>query len=130
MQDCSGPDSFSELTQPTKRGLHVEIPLTVEPSCKDEARVGQKGCTCHRWWLKGQRPPGVCDRRFTWTCVFAAIQPATGESTALVLPEVSTEALSLFLDRFSAERRPGEHAVMVLDQAGWNGARALRSPTT
>ncbi len=45
-----------------------------------------------------------------------------------MLPEVSTEAMSLFLERFSAERRADEHAVMVLDQAGWHGARALRIP--
>ncbi len=61
--------------------------------------------------------------------MFAAIQPATGESTALVLPEISTEMMSLFLERFSAERRDDEHAVMVLDQAGWHGARALRIPS-
>ena len=75
----------------------------LQPWCQDEARVGQKDRTCHRWWLKGQRPPGLCDRRFTWTYVFADIQPATGESTALVLPEVSTEAMSLLLARFSAK---------------------------
>ena len=45
-----------------------------------------------------------------------------------MLPEVSTEAMSLFLERFSAERPADEHAVMVLDQAGWHGARALRIP--
>ena len=45
-----------------------------------------------------------------------------------MLPEVSTEAMSLFLARFSAERRADEHAVLVLDQAGWHGARALRIP--
>ena len=45
-----------------------------------------------------------------------------------MLPEVSTEAMSLFLERFSTERQDGEHAVMVLDQAGWHGARALRIP--
>jgi hypothetical protein len=83
---------------------------------QDEARVGQKGRTCHRWWLKGQRPPGLCDRRFDWTDIFAAVEPATGTSTALVLPEVSTEAMSVFLDCFAVERTPDEHAVLVLDQ--------------
>jgi transposase len=33
-----------------------------------------------------------------------------------------------FLDRFAATLAPDEHAVMVLDQAGWHGARALRVP--
>jgi transposase len=33
-----------------------------------------------------------------------------------------------FLDRFAATLATDEHAVMVLDQAGWHGARALRVP--
>ena len=44
------------------------------------------------------------------------------------MPEVSTEAMQHFLDRFAATLAPDEHAVMVLDQAGWHGARALRIP--
>ena len=36
--------------------------------------------------------------------------------------------MNLFLRRFSAERRDEEHTVMVLDQAGWHGACALRIP--
>jgi transposase len=95
---------------------------------QDEARVGQKGRTCHRWWTRGQRPPGLCDQRYTWVHVFAAVRPATGEDFCLVLPEVSTKAMSLFLERFSAERAPDEHAIMVLDQAGWHRARDLRVP--
>ena len=56
------------------------------------------------------------------------MQPATGRSTALVLPEVSTEAMGVFLERFAATLAPDEHAVLVLDQAGWHGAHALRIP--
>jgi putative transposase len=94
----------------------------------DEARVGQKGRPCHRWWLKGQRPPGVCDRRYDWAYIFAAVRPATGDDFALVLPEVSTEAMQTFLDGFAAHLTPNAHAVLVLDQAGWHGAKALRAP--
>ena len=70
----------------------------------------------------------MCDRRFEWASLFAAVRPATGESSALVLPVVSTEAMSVFLEHFAAGLAPDEHAVMVLDQAGWHGARALRVP--
>ena len=54
----------------------------------DEARFGQKGRVCHRWFTRGQRPPGLCDQRYTWTHLFAAARPATGEAFALVLPQV------------------------------------------
>lgn len=56
----------------------------------DEARFGQKGRVCHRWFTRGQRPPGLCDQRYTWTHLFAAVRPATGDGFALVLPQVST----------------------------------------
>ena len=60
--------------------------------------------------------------------LFGAVRPATGDRFALVLPVVSTEAMSVFLDRFAARLACDEHAVMVLDQAGWHGAHALRVP--
>jgi hypothetical protein len=42
---------------------------------QDEARIGQKGRTCHIWWKRGQRPPGLCDHRFTFAYIFAAVEP-------------------------------------------------------
>ena len=62
------------------------------------------------------------------TALFAAVQPATGQNFALVLPEASTRTMQVFLDRFAATLDADEHAVMVLDQAGWHGARALVVP--
>jgi transposase len=95
----------------------------------DEARVGQKGRLCHRWWLKGHRPPGCCDRRFEWAYIFAAVEPATGANVALILPEATTATMSLFLAEFAAELPEDVvHAVLVLDGAGWHGARALAVP--
>ena len=94
----------------------------------DEARVGQKGRLCHRWWSRGRRPPGRCDGRFGWVYIFAAVEPATGADVALVLPEATTATMNLFLAEFAAGL-PGEvHAVMVLDGAGWHGAGALIVP--
>lgn len=82
----------------------------------------------HRWWTKGQRPPGLCDKRFTFAYIFAAVRPATDRAFALVLPEVSTVAMNLFLDAFAETLGPDEHAVLVLDQAGWHVANALVAP--
>ncbi len=95
----------------------------------DEARFGQKGRVCHRWFTRGHRPPGLCDQRYTWTHLFAAARPATGEAFALVLPQVSTAAMSEFLARFAAALAEDEHAVMVADRAGWHTARRLVVPS-
>lgn len=90
--------------------------------------MGQKGRTTHRWWRRGERPPGLCDKRFASAYLFAAVEPATGAEVALVLPTVSTAAMSRFLAELSAQIAPHAQAVLVLDQAGWHGARALVIP--
>lgn len=45
-----------------------------------------------------------------------------------MLPEVSTNAMQAFLDGFSKGLAADEHAVMVVDQAGWHTAHALAVP--
>ncbi len=68
---------------------------------QDQARIGNKGRVCHRWWIGGERAPGRCDRRYEWAYIFSAVRPATGEDFTLVLPEVSARVMDLFLDRFA-----------------------------
>jgi transposase len=96
---------------------------------QDEARFGQKGRACHRWWLRGQRPTGPVDQRYTFVYAFAAVEPATGRDFCLVLPTVSTAAMNEFLRRFSATLAKDEHAVMVLDGAGWHTSHDLAVPS-
>lgn len=44
------------------------------------------------------------------------------------MPTVSTIAMNLFLGGFSRSLEPDVQAVLVLDQAGWHGSRALVVP--
>jgi hypothetical protein len=55
----------------------------------DEARIGQKGRNDHRWWPKGERAPGLADKRFVSTYLYAAVRPTTDDACALVLPDVN-----------------------------------------
>lgn len=95
---------------------------------QDEARIGQKGRVCHVWWKRGERPPGLCDRRFTFAYIFAAVQPGTDNAFALMMPRADTEAMQEFLDRFSVTIADDEHVAMFADQAGWHIANDLRVP--
>lgn len=95
---------------------------------QDEARIGQKGRTCHCWWLRGLRPPGLSDRRYAYAYIFAAVAPRTGADFCLVLPEVSTAAMSEFLTRFSRTLAADEHAALVVDGAGWHTSLDLKIP--
>lgn len=81
-----------------------------------------------RWWTKGERAPGLCDKRFTFAYVFAAVRPGTDDAYGLVMPIANTEAMNIFLKGFSETLAPDEHAVMTMDQAGWHGAGALEVP--
>ncbi|MEF2074951.1 IS630 family transposase [Consotaella sp. CSK11QG-6] len=95
---------------------------------QDEARVGQKGRLCHRWWTRGKRPPGLCDQRFEWTYIYGAVEPATGRSFALILPFANKEMMSLYLAEFAKTIADEVHVVMVLDGAGWHGKAGLNVP--
>ena len=60
------------------------------------------------------------------TC--SARYPQRGAGAALVLPACNTEAMQLHLDEIATKVTPGAHAVLILDQAGWHGAKDLKAP--
>jgi DDE superfamily endonuclease len=76
----------------------------------------------HRQRARGQEPGGG------GAALFGAVRPATGEGFALVLPEVSTEAMQAFLDHFAATVASDAQVVLILDGAGWHVARDLSVP--
>jgi hypothetical protein len=102
--------------------------LTSEPSCKDEARIGQKGELTRQWARRGSRPRQPRDQRYAAAYVFAAVCPAAEKTAALVLPHVDTAAMNLHLAEITTHVPPDTHAVVILDQAGWHSANALRVP--
>jgi DDE superfamily endonuclease len=95
---------------------------------EDEARVGQKGRVTRVWYQKGVRPRGPREQRFASAHLFGAVCPERDAGVALVLPEVSTAAMSLFLAELSRAIPTGTHAVLVLDRAGWHISADLRVP--
>ena len=48
---------------------------------QDEARVGNKGRGCHRWWRRGERAPGTRQIGYQWAYIFSAVRPDTGETS-------------------------------------------------
>ena len=73
----------------------------------DEARVGQTGRVCRRWYQKGMRPRGVRDLRHQAVYLFGAVCPARDAGVALVLPSVSAAAMQAMLDDLARRSRPG-----------------------
>ena len=60
--------------------------LTGEPSCKDEARVGQKGGHAYIWAKRGSRPAMVRDNRYDSAYLYGAICPAHRKGAAVIMP--------------------------------------------
>ncbi len=100
----------------------------LQPWFQDEARVGNKGRVCHRWWRRGERAPGTRQIGYQWAYIFSAVRPDTGDDVTLVLPSVNAKVMDLFLAHFADILDDNAHAVMMLDGAGWHDARALTVP--
>ena len=107
---------------------HAKTPLTTEPSCKDEARVGQQRTLTRVWAKRGTRPQAPRDTRYQWACIFGAVCPARGTAAGLVMPFADTPAMNAHLAEIARAVAPGAHAVLVLDGAGWHGGHDLVVP--
>jgi hypothetical protein len=83
---------------------------------------------CRRWFTKGKRPPGVADQRYTFAYIYGAVEPNTDQAFALVLPEVNTPCMQLYIDAFSETIAADEHVALFIDQAGWHVANDLKFP--
>jgi len=97
----------------------------------DEARFGQQGTLTKVWAPVGSRPTAVKQTKYEWVYLYAAVEPATGESTALLAPHVNTGTMSVFLEMLSkdvAARDPDDVALVIMDQAGWHISPKLRIP--
>ena len=96
---------------------------------QDEARIGQKGRTCHIWWKRGERPPGLVDQRYINAYIYAVVEPGTDHDFALILPDANSAGMQAFLDAFAKTIADDEHVALVLDGAGWHSGKALRVPS-
>jgi transposase len=95
---------------------------------QDEARIGQQGTLTRCWGLRGSRPTAVQQTEYEWVYLFGAVNPITGESSALLAPTVNTEYMNHHLRFLSEQAGPEVQVILVLDRAGWHVAKALEVP--
>ena len=60
--------------------------------------------------------------------MFGAVNPLTGNSSALLAPTVNTDYMNHHLRFISEQLALDVHVVLVMDQAGWHIAKALEVP--
>lgn len=117
-----GRPLFVQRVADTHPGERVEVWF------QDEARIGQQGTLTRVWAERGSRPSAVRQTEYDWCYLFAAVNPLTGASSAIVTPTVSTHFMNEHLRFISGEAGVGVHVVLVLDNAGWHVAKALKVP--
>jgi len=93
---------------------------------QDEARFGRINSP-HKCWVKGTRPYVYCQIVREYTYAYAAVAPFEGIMDSLIIPFVSAEAMSIFLEEVS-KRHMEKIILMFLDRAGWHSAKELKIP--
>ena len=90
----------------------------------DEARFGLKTWFRRRWCPSGFRSPWPHPslprkgrHRYEWLWLYAAVEPATGESLTLYMPHLDGVCLQVFLEQLR-QAFPEDPVLVVLDRAG------------
>lgn len=94
---------------------------------QDEARFGRisEGTAC--WAITGVRPVVGSQIIRQYTYAYAALSPIDGVMDSLILPDMYTDTLSVFLAELS-KRHKKEFIVMVLDGAPCHRSGTLTIP--
>ncbi|OCB01314.1 transposase [Acidithiobacillus ferrivorans] len=94
---------------------------------QDEARFGRINDVRRCWAPKPMRP--ICQAMLTheYTYAYAAVDVATGKMDSLILPQVNTSCMQLFLDEV-AGRHTQQSIIMIMDGAGWHSSSTLKVP--
>jgi hypothetical protein len=107
--------------------LHPHKRLTVW--FQDEARFGQQGTLTRVWADRGTRAQAVRQVEYEWVYLFGAVCPTTGQAHGCLLPYAETDTMNAYLADFSRNLPSDEHALMVLDRAGWHQSKSLNIPS-
>lgn len=83
----------------------------------DEARFGLKTWFRRRWCPVGHRPPWVFQDKYEWLWLYAAVEPATGQSLCLYMPRLDGDCFTAFLGELK-KACPEDEVVLVTDRAG------------
>src|SRR5450631_3705880 len=95
---------------------------------QDEARFGTQGTITRVWARKGSRPRAVRQNGREWLYVLMAVCAGTGTASALIMPELNTAVVNLFLEQVARDLPAGVHAVLIWDGAGFHTGKDLVVP--
>jgi transposase len=93
----------------------------------DEGRFGRLGEVRSCWCPEGIRPTVAKQQVRQYVYAYAAVAPALGQMTCLILPYVNTQMMNLFLQQVSREFAD-YFIIMQVDKAAWHRSSCLKVP--
>lgn len=102
----------------------------MEVWAEDEARLGLKPIVRRQWSKKGERPIAPHRTRYQWIYLHCFVEPASGDTSWLLLPSVRSDLTTLALRSFAEEHNPHHQKILVLllDRAGYHRSHDVRVP--
>ena len=94
---------------------------------QDEAGFGRINKPKYCWCFPGLRPSVPCHHIREYRYAYGAVEPMTGESFFLIMPNCNSECMGVYLKELS-KKYPNDRIVLVLDGASWHRANALIIP--
>ena len=95
---------------------------------QDEAGFGRINKPKYCWCEKGIRPSVPCHHIREYRYAYGAVEPKTGDSFFLVMPQCNTVCMNLFLKELS-EKISDDVIVLICDGARWHKSKTLKIPS-
>lgn len=94
---------------------------------QDEAGFGRINKPKYCWCEKGIRPSVPCHHIREYRYAYGAVEPITGESFFLVMPQCNTICTNIFLDKLSLQYKD-DIILLCCDGAAWHKSKNLSIP--
>ena len=93
----------------------------------DEAGFGRISKPNACWCAPGIRPCVPCHHIREYRYAYGAVEPRTGNSAFLIMPNCDTDCMNVFL-KFLSEQYPDNRILLCCDGAAWHKSQRLQVP--
>jgi transposase len=124
-------EHFSHVLQDTLTEVQAlsQLPdkCAIRIFCQDESRFGLLPIQRRQITLTGVKPLGLVQYRFENFYVYGAVEPTTGASFFLELPQLNTVNFQIFLNEF-AQHYQKTLNIILMDNGSCHTAKSLMIP--
>lgn len=93
----------------------------------DESRFGTHSKMGHGWFQTGSRSHVKMKLGYQNFYLYSSVDINDGSNFSLILPNVNTENMNIFLQEMSKEYSK-DTAILIMDRAGWHKSKELKIP--